>query len=140
MSWWNPTPYDKFKAAMKACDESFAAIEGVQGDEIISIQEGNIEFVLFGTEQARDIEYAKRHGTHCPGYAFIWASATRDALVKAEVWIPFKRLPSGEIILHPWACQHEVHHLIDLLLRLDDRADDMGDPDNLVKEYVWEIG
>ncbi len=132
-----PTPRDKFFIAMKACDKYFKSIDGVQGDQIIAIRQDKVEYILFGSDQARDIEWAKRHATHCPGYAVMWASATRDRLVRAEKWIPFKRLGSGEVVWHPWAAQHEDNHYVDLLLRLDDRDDDMSNPDNLTKEYIW---
>ncbi len=131
---------ERLNKAIKAVDDFFNQIKGVQGDEIKSYSFGKIELILWGSKKARDAEYRKRHGQHLdiPGYAFAWVGAGEDdKTMQVEAYVPFKRLPNGEEIIHPWALQHEVQHAIDEALRLAGRPDDMSDPDQMVTKEFW---
>ena len=126
-----------YMAAMTACDKFFDSIDGIQGDEIQVAAIGPLEFILYGSKRALDEEFRRRHYKPCPGYGQFWASASKDRIIKAEIWIPFKRLENGTEILHVWALAHEVWHLIDWLLKHQSKDDAMSNPDDIVNMESW---
>lgn len=131
-------PSEEIQQAIDACDTFFNNLPGVQGDEIIAVDYGQIEFVLWGSEKARDDEYRRRHDSACPGYSVCWVVASGSfESSRTEMWAPFKRLKNGGEVIHPWVLQHETHHAIDHALRLKGDPDAMSDPDHLVNKKFY---
>lgn len=135
----NTPDLERLNKLIKAADEFFNQIKGVQGDEIISYNFGKLEFILWGSENARDQEYYRRHKAKMPGYSICWVGAGKDdRSMKVEVYAPFKRLKNGNVIIHPWVLQHEAHHAIDEALRLSGHPGKVTSPDDMVKPKFWE--
>lgn len=125
----------KISDVIAITDKWFRSIDGIQGDEVITVSFGRLTIHLCGSQKGFRQEFFLTHGEYPPenAYGIFHGSGSmgRPGEAQYHIYVPFKRDPEGTEYIAPWALQHELHHCIDNWLYLDGRDSSMSNPDTL---------